>query len=360
MSASFPERVTKSHLSRIENGHAVPSFPRLFALCRIYGVPIAAMAERLEVEWLTGGEPLAAVAADPEGALAEATALIRTGRYQEALQRVSGALEEAAVPVRDARPDPTRVRLRLFRVDCLVHLGRLEAAKAETEEILSHEALDDAQRLVGLQFFVICCFRLGRYPVAHMAFEHARSLLDRAGVPLRMRADLEAIGGNILVASDRCSEAVALYEAALAIYVSLPNPFEACRTRVNMAVAMLGAGRREDAERELLAVLPVAETGGYDRPRALALSTLAAAALDRGDHDAAEAYALKSNAIARPREYLPFVFRNCYVLWKIARTRGDAAAVRANERTLRAYVGKIEEPMREVDDFRAFLGGGER
>jgi len=38
MTLSYPERITKSHLSRIENGQAVPTFPRMFALSQIYGV----------------------------------------------------------------------------------------------------------------------------------------------------------------------------------------------------------------------------------------------------------------------------------------------------------------------------------
>ena len=43
MSLGLPDRVTKSHLSRIENGRAIPSFPRMFTLSQIYGVPVAAM-----------------------------------------------------------------------------------------------------------------------------------------------------------------------------------------------------------------------------------------------------------------------------------------------------------------------------
>src|SRR5262245_23771960 len=50
LSASFPEKVTKSHLSRIENGLALPTFPRLMAMGHIYGVGIASLAERYEIE----------------------------------------------------------------------------------------------------------------------------------------------------------------------------------------------------------------------------------------------------------------------------------------------------------------------
>ena len=49
MSLELPERVTKSHLSRIENGQAIPTFPRMFTLSRIYGVPVSHLAERFEL-----------------------------------------------------------------------------------------------------------------------------------------------------------------------------------------------------------------------------------------------------------------------------------------------------------------------
>ena len=50
LSATFPEKVTKSHLSRIENGLALPTFPRLMAMGHIYGVPVSSLAERYEIE----------------------------------------------------------------------------------------------------------------------------------------------------------------------------------------------------------------------------------------------------------------------------------------------------------------------
>ncbi len=50
LTLGYPEPVTKSHLSRIENGQAIPTFPRMFALTQIYGVPISVMAERFEFD----------------------------------------------------------------------------------------------------------------------------------------------------------------------------------------------------------------------------------------------------------------------------------------------------------------------
>ncbi len=48
MSTGLPERVTKSHLSRLENGHATPTFARMHVLSMIYGIPVASLATRFE------------------------------------------------------------------------------------------------------------------------------------------------------------------------------------------------------------------------------------------------------------------------------------------------------------------------
>ena len=46
MSSGLPERVTKSHLSRLENGQATPSFARMYTLSMIYGIPVSSLADR--------------------------------------------------------------------------------------------------------------------------------------------------------------------------------------------------------------------------------------------------------------------------------------------------------------------------
>ncbi len=49
MSLGLHKRVTKSHLSRMENGQAVPSIPCMFALSQIYRVPLSSMTEQFEL-----------------------------------------------------------------------------------------------------------------------------------------------------------------------------------------------------------------------------------------------------------------------------------------------------------------------
>lgn len=359
MSAGFPERVTKSHLSRIENGLAYPTFTRLFALSRIYGVPIASIAERFDLALQNELVPPEGVARTGPETVDDGKKLILSGRYAEALALFSRALDLRRDDAGgDPRPAET-LDLRLFYVDCLVHLGRFEFAKSEAEEILSHPSLSDAQRLMALQLFVICCYRLGRYTVAMMALEEAEKRKGSSEVPPKIWADMGSIRGNVLQALGRVQDSLAAHREALDLYEGAALKFEACRARINLGGALTEAGDAEAARRCLDDALREAESSGYDRLRAVALSLFVILAYLAGDHAGAEGYALRSNAIARPREYLPIVFRNCFYLWKIAQARNDDAGVRTNERTLRAYVGRIEEQMPEVEAFRSHASGGE-
>jgi hypothetical protein len=44
---------------------------------------------------------------------------------------------------------------------------------------------------------------------------------------------------------------------------------------------------------------------------------------------------------------------------KVARATGDDAGVKANERTLRSLLAKIDRGLPEAEEFRATLAGGE-
>ena len=48
MSTGLPERVTKSHLSRLENGHAAPSLAGMYTLSMIYEITVSSLADRFE------------------------------------------------------------------------------------------------------------------------------------------------------------------------------------------------------------------------------------------------------------------------------------------------------------------------
>jgi transcriptional regulator with XRE-family HTH domain len=105
MTLGYPEPVTKSHLSRIENGRAVPTFPRMFALCQVYGVPISSMAERFETD-LRRGSAMSVDGMTHDEIFERLTEFRNCGRYDSALDipthcRVARQLPDSSWSSRD-------------------------------------------------------------------------------------------------------------------------------------------------------------------------------------------------------------------------------------------------------------------
>jgi tetratricopeptide (TPR) repeat protein len=155
----------------------------------------------------------------------------------------------------------------------------------------------------------------------------------------------------------KVEEAAACFSTALRWFRDHGDRFQACKARLNLAQSLIELGQERKARIHLRQALAAAEEAGYDKLLALGLSHMALVFHRTGDLDAAESYALRSNAIARPREYVSIVFRNCYYLREIAERRGDAAAISSNERTLKAYLSRVEEDMPEAIRYRARLAG---
>jgi tetratricopeptide (TPR) repeat protein len=352
MSVGFPERLTKSHLSRIENGQAVPTFPRMFTLSQIYGVPVTSLAERFEIElWKTMKAP------DVTGLCLddlrrEAHALKLAGKYVEMLALASAALEG---------PPPAEGAIRVFsmlcRIDALVHLERYETAKSECEQLLGAAELTEEDRVKALVSLAICCYRLQRYEVARIALDEADRRIV-AHPQAKLAGDVQQLRGSVFRALGQTDAAVRCYERATQIYGSVPAPFEACQARINLGFVLLERGDLREAAECLEQSLAVADASAYDRLKALALSHLGLIALRRGDDREAEARFLRSNLIARAREYVSVVFRNCYHLWSLASKNGDTTSVKANERTLRTYLGRVDAHLDEARAYREHVARG--
>ena len=357
MSLGLPERVTKSHLSRIENGQAVPTFPRMFTLSQIYGVPVTSLAERFELCLRAQMLPPAAATRSFEDVSQDARKLCMSGQHAEALLLYESLLDRIA----ELQPMEARrwtIDLRLNSINCLKKLSRLATAKEECEKLLTLTDLNPTQEVLALQYFAMCCHRLGKYTVALMAIEKAEEKVSTLPDPRANAAMIAMLKGNLHSSAGRYDEAAAGFRTARTIYQQLSDPFESCRAQINLGAALIELGKTSEASRLLNEALNAAEHGSYDLLRTLCLSHLALIAYRRGDIETAEAYCLRSNLLARPREYVSILFRNCFYLWRIAQARGDDPAARANERTLRTYLNRVEPDVAEAAEFRATLGGG--
>jgi ATP/maltotriose-dependent transcriptional regulator MalT len=143
------------------------------------------------------------------------------------------------------------------------------------------------------------------------------------------------------------------------LYGESARGFDECIARRNLASVYLRRGKLKKARELLTAVVQQAEKSGYDKQLALALGDLGIVAWRSGDERMTETYCRRSNEIARSREYLTLVFRNCYYLWKVALKAENDAAARINLRTLRSYSGRVESSLPELSEFNAYLAGGE-
>jgi tetratricopeptide (TPR) repeat protein len=354
LSGGFPEKVTKSHLSRIENGLALPSFPRLMAMSHIYGVPIASMAERYEIELRRDMKPVESMSSDPSEVLARIRALELEGRYDESILLASAWLEQRQSGDEDIDPkvDRALVHFNIHLANGLMHLGRYEYAKTIAEQLLSRLDLANPDRFLSQEIFVICCYRLRRFTIALMALQHAETESFAEDVRPLDRARLEVIRGNVEYSLGKLDDAVGTYERALHAIQQAGDAFEECRTRINLASALIDLRRFDEAEQQLVSAAQSADEGGYERFKALIASNEAAVAFRRGDEKKTEECALRSNSIARPQEYHSVVVRNCYYLWRVARSREDTAGMRAAERSIRTYSSRVEEHIEELDEFR--------
>lgn len=352
MTLSYPEPVTKSHLSRIENGQAVPTFPRMFALSQVYGVPIAFLAEKFETDLHRGMVSVDLSASGPEAVLQQLQRHKVSGNYLEGLSLAAAALEREKLIEAEPRSEHAN-ELRLFQINCLVHLKRYESAKVECEELLSHGDLPPRQKFLAFLSYANCCYRLGRHTFAKMALESADRELSADTRPPRLTAIAESTRGAVYFALARLQDAVGCFERAATLFRSVPDPFELCKAQINLARALIEMDSSKKATTYLRKAMETAEKSGYDRLRALALGHLAVVCFRRDEHEAAETYALRSNSIARTREYHSIVFRNCYYLQQIAAARDDEAAVKSNGRTLRALLGRVEPDLPEAEAYRA-------
>src|SRR5262245_55698316 len=233
LSTTFPEKVTKSHLSRIENGLALPTFPRLMAMSHIYGVPIASLSERYEIEVLRSMKRIDLSGRSDEAVLRQFETLIFSGDINEALILVWALADRART-----EGDRGKVlELKLKIILCLMKLGRYEFAKSQSEEVLSTSGIPEQIRLRALRSFANACFRLQLHQVALLALDECERGADAVKDSGRFRADILAIRGNLHETIGRPREALASYQKALEIYTAAGETYEMLTVRVNIAVA---------------------------------------------------------------------------------------------------------------------------
>ena len=179
LTGGFREPVTKSHLSRIENGLAEPSFRRLYALCQVYKVSITSLAEKYELDLrkeASGRQPTNKMSV--REMLEEAAELRRSGDYVTALAVYEMLLDQESIELEEMTRQQSHIQLRLYRINCHVRLGYYNVAKDEVEELLDHKEISRLQRCEALNFLGITIWRQGRMEYASVVLAEAINSAD--------------------------------------------------------------------------------------------------------------------------------------------------------------------------------------
>jgi len=216
MTMGYPEPVTKSHLSRIENGRAVPTFPRMFALCQVYGVPISSMAERFETDLRRRDEPPVDMA-DPKLFVGCLEGLQKAGRHDSILNLTAAAIESLS---ESKAPDSGDLlsTISIWHINAMIMLGHYESAKVMSEEVLSKTSNDSETHLKALICFVRTSYRLKRFAVALMGLQQIDQLLDSKEWSPFLCSVAQATHGPVYAAIGDLQRAKECFESSIELF----------------------------------------------------------------------------------------------------------------------------------------------
>jgi transcriptional regulator with XRE-family HTH domain len=358
LTGGFKDPVTKSHLSRVENGLAEPSFRRLYALCQVYKLNLTSLAEQYELGLRQEEiEPLTSNRLAPGEMLLEASELRRAGDYATALAMYEMLLVQETIELDGMSHAQTVLQLEIYRVNCLIQMAFFHAAREQLETLLDHAELTGLQRAHCVHFMAVTAWRQGKREYAAILLkdltESAAEIKED-----RLYPSILWTRGNIAVTSKKLDEALACYQEASRRYGCLEMKFQDGFVRRLLADVYTRKKKFRKSREILQGVLTVAEANGYEKQTALILSDLAFIAWQQEELPKAESYCRRSNALARPREYIDLVFRNCFILWKIADITGNVQSLKINLRTLRTYQGRVNETLDELHEFKREVSGG--
>ncbi|GEM_PF-4378047 len=358
LTGGFKEPITKSHLSRIENGLAEPTFRRMYALCQVYKVNITSLAELYELDLRKEEQrPRLSNKTSPDQMQEEANELCLAGDYVTALAVYEMMLDQGKIRLKNMSEDETAIHLQIRRVNCLIQTAHYFAARECAENMLDHPAISPIHRAYFLHFIAEAAWRQKK-------IKYAALLLDELPVAIpEVREDplypsLLWTKGNIAFAQKQFDEALDSYRESARLFDSYKMIFQS--GFVNRLTANVHI-RKKQFRRSLEIlhnVQQLSEKNGYEKLTALVLSDLAYIAWEKQEFDKAEAYCRKSNEFARPREYIDLIFRNCFYLWRIAESNGNKQSAKINLRTLRTYQGRVHDSLDELSDFTRYMGGG--
>jgi len=344
-----PEPVTRSLLSRLENGKARVSALKLMALSRLYRVRLGLLAERLELS-----HELAQL--EQEGienwSLDDLLSRARQAGLAGELTRSLLLYERAEVLSIDSRDRGPRLRSRVGAARALAAAGRYHAARALLEDLMS-ESLEPEDRAWTL--FLLARVALGAgQPLLAQA---ARSSLKE--VPRPWPAEIEAAAPSLdaecmAIRGELDASAEAWLHAIDVARRAGEVQLEAAGMNALAAVER-GRGRLPVALEWARRARATAEARGLSQ--VLVQSLLEEARLEglRRRGESARALLGQARRLARKLDLAPELFDVYLELWRLGVRERDQAEARAALRSLRHVVRFLETLPTGAEDVRPML-----
>jgi transcriptional regulator with XRE-family HTH domain len=345
------ESIDNSQLSRFEKGKAVPSFEKLRALARVFNVPVQNFSDVLDLEEFQQFRPESDDWAD---LLRQGSEHMARGEHGQAFVTYERALElgeQAAAPGQRAE---MCAEARWRMAVALKGLGKLYMTERELREILKRRSdLASGTRLRSLLQLSYLYRELGDFYLASVlakeCLELAREEQDRP----RQAGVLNTLG-NIRHDEGRPAEAVVFYREALEVLEEQEGHQEMKATAMtNLGGCLVSAGCFEEGVALLQAAHTRAKERGFRRVAALALTRLAEAWQQRGDHQQARQKLAESDALASREEgsFNDILFLNAFHRWKMVLEEGNGTGEKIAFGRLRHLRSLLQRRFPEVDEF---------
>jgi transcriptional regulator with XRE-family HTH domain len=357
LSSAHRDRISKTYLSRCENGRTLPSFTKLFTLSKIYKTRLTGLAERLELDVELEEMPAIDLSGTSfEELTSKGNEEVQHGNIKRAFLLYNAAWDMASLEEKPADRADKESRARLSLAIALFRLGRLEMAEEECKTIIS---LPDVTQYLLRRAFVLLAavyYENNRHELTRIMVEQAYAKIDPGDE--RSTADILSMQGLLHFESGKLEEARADLERARQGYEKMKDDFSLCKTFANSAEVEAAAHNLDAALTLFNRSLDIARNLGYQYYVAKRLHDIGLLHHGRGRGDLASKNFYESNEISRRAEYYDITFLNCFYLWKMAKAKGDRSGAALNEKSLRFFAFKIEKSFPELDEFKAYLEKG--
>ncbi len=355
LSQTFPETITKSYISRCENGYHKLALPKLIPLSRIYEVPADAVLERmeldLELDRLGGPDTEGKSFAELSEAGAEAN---EHGYRWEAYAYSRDAMIRASnSPVRERYRDlDEQVSLAILNTSTMASgLGRNRFALHEALHVLGTNRVSSTNHARVCDRVACIYRRLGLADLADhysdLAIQEATATDDRFGL-----AFMYSTKAHVALSRSDPQTAIPLFHKSHTLHRDLGQSETAASVLVSIAECHLDLQRIRAARQACDSALRMLESGSPCVTQASALAVMGKVADAEGHSDRAARLWHDAMDVAKECRDRVLKFKIELLLFRRALRVGDDSAARAIQRRLRRVSPWIPAELQELTEFR--------